>query len=92
MKKKQGLRLSEETLSTIFEQILLTLDYIHKRDITLGKITLENILIKNIFHETQDVEVIIRDLSQVQSDTLTLLKEKNTKFLSPTNLNHKLQG
>lgn len=92
MKKKQGLHLSEETLLTIFEQILLTLDYIHKRDIILGKITLENILIKNIFHETQDVEVIIRDLSQVQSDTLTLRKEKITKFLSPTNLNHKLQG
>ena len=72
--------MSEETALTIILQILLTLDYIHKRGIILGKITLDDILINNTYNETQDVEVIIRDLSQAH--ILNSLKEKNKKFLS----------
>jgi len=64
MTNNQGFRLSEETALTIFLQILLTLDYIHKRGIILGKMNLDDILINNTYNETQDVEVIISDLAQ----------------------------
>jgi len=80
--------LSEETALTIILQILLTLDYIHKRGIILGKITLDDILINNTYNETQDVEVIIRDLSQAH--ILNSLKEKNNKFFSSPSFNEKL--
>ena len=54
--------LKEEAALTILEQVLLILDYTHKRCITLNQITLNNILIKNIYHETEEFEVLIHGL------------------------------
>jgi serine/threonine protein kinase len=49
--------LNEEAALTILEQILLTLDFMHKRGIILKQIDPENILINNIYHDRQEIDV-----------------------------------
>ncbi len=59
--KNQG-ALNEKAALTIIEQVLLILDYAHKRCITLNKITPHNIFIKNIYHDAEELEVLIHGL------------------------------
>lgn len=49
--------LNEEAALIILEQILLTLDFMHKRGIILKQIDPENILINNIYHDRQEIDV-----------------------------------
>jgi serine/threonine protein kinase len=57
--------LKEESAFTILEQVLLTLDYMHKRGIIHCQISLESILINNINNETEDTEISICSLGNV---------------------------
>lgn len=55
-------RLNEKIALTIIEQVLLALDFIHKRGIIHRDIKLDNILINSISEDPQDIEVVISDL------------------------------
>lgn len=57
--------LKEESALTILEQVLLTLDYMHKRGIIHCQISLESVLINNINNETEDTEISICSLGNV---------------------------
>ena len=54
--------MKEEALLTILEQILLAVDFMHKRGIIHRDLKLDNILINRICQETDDIEVVISDL------------------------------
>jgi serine/threonine protein kinase len=61
----------------VLEQLLLTLDYIHKRGVVHRDIKLDNILINRIEDDGYDVKIADFGLAALTNPVLNIVSEEN---------------